>query len=156
MVRSVLEYAAPIWDPYLRKDCDQLERVQRRAARFTCGDYRSRASVSDMLTKLGWRNLEDRRRDLRLALLYKVVHSHVAVTAESLDLIKADSRTRANHPHKLKLPRARTRNLSNFITYKSISDWNSLPAHVVAAATTDTFKARLAGLSSGASSLTSP
>ena len=28
MVRSALEYASPIWDPYLHRDCDQLERVQ--------------------------------------------------------------------------------------------------------------------------------
>ena len=35
MVRPVLEYASPIWDRYLRKYCDKLKRVQRRAARFT-------------------------------------------------------------------------------------------------------------------------
>ena len=156
MVRSVLEYASPIWDPHLRKDCDQLERVQRRAARFTCGDYRSRASVTQMLAKLGWRDLEDRRRDLRLALLFKVIKGHVAVTAETLDLTKADSRTRANHPHKLRIPRARTNTLLNFITHRSISDWNALPAHVVAATTTDSFKAHLAGLASGAPTAAAP
>ena len=103
-----------------------------------------------MLAKLGWRDLEDRRRDLRLALLFKVIKGHVAVTAETLDLTKADSRTRANHPHKLRIPRARTKSLQNFITHRSISDWNALPAHVVAATTTDSFKAHLAGLASGA------
>ena len=156
MVHSVLEYASPIWDPHLRKDCDQLERVQRRAARFTCGDYRSRASVTQMLAKLGWRDLEDRRRDLRLALLFKVIKGHVAVMAETLDLTKADSRTRANHPHKLRIPRARTKALKNFITHRSISDWNALPAHVVVATTTDSFKAHLAGLAFGAFTTAAP
>ena len=93
MVHSALEYASPIWDPYLRRDCDQLERMQRQAARFTCGDYRSRASVTQMLAKLGWRGLEDRRRDLRLTLLFKVIKGHVAVMVETLDLTKADSHT---------------------------------------------------------------
>ena len=150
MVCSVLEYASPIWDPYLRRDCDQLEWVQRRAARFTYGDYCNRASVTQMLTKLGWRGLEYWRRDPRLALLFKVIKGHVAVTAQTLDLTKADSRTWANHPHKLRTPRARTKSLQSFITHRSISDWNALRAHVVTATTTDSFKARLAGLASGA------
>jgi len=34
LVRPHLEYAAAAWDPYLVVDCEQLEKVQRRAARF--------------------------------------------------------------------------------------------------------------------------
>ena len=44
LVRSVLEYGSVVWDPYLKKDIDALERVQRRAARFIAGDYRSRST----------------------------------------------------------------------------------------------------------------
>ena len=87
-VRSVLEYCASIWDPYLRKDVDQVERVQRKAARFVCRDYGWDSSVTDMLAKLGWRSLESRRRNIRLALLYKILNNHVAVTAEALDISK--------------------------------------------------------------------
>ena len=39
LVRSTLEYSAVVWDPHLQKDIDQLERVQRRSARFITGDY---------------------------------------------------------------------------------------------------------------------
>ena len=55
LVRSVLEYACPIWDPHLRKDVDLLGRVQRRAARFVNSDYRSTSSVTSMLQSLGWK-----------------------------------------------------------------------------------------------------
>jgi len=41
LVRSHLEYAAAAWDPYFVGDCKQLEKVQRRAARFVKRDYRS-------------------------------------------------------------------------------------------------------------------
>jgi len=41
LVRPHLEYAAAAWDPYLLGDCKQLEKVQRRAARFVKRDYRS-------------------------------------------------------------------------------------------------------------------
>jgi len=34
LVRPNLEYAAAAWDPYTAKDTQQLERVQRGAARF--------------------------------------------------------------------------------------------------------------------------
>ena len=112
-----------------------------------------------MLAKLDWRNLEDRRRDLRLALLFKVIKGHMAVTAETLDPSKdstKDSRTRANHSHKLTLPRARTKSLQNFIANRSISDSNALHAHVIAATKTDFFKAHLSGLASGAPTTAAP
>ncbi len=37
MCRSILEYAASIWYPYLVPDCDQIEKIQCRRARFVNG-----------------------------------------------------------------------------------------------------------------------
>ena len=37
LVRPVLEYAAPAWNPYLAKDVLALERVQRRTSRVSLG-----------------------------------------------------------------------------------------------------------------------
>ena len=81
LVRSTSEYAAPVWDPdpHLARDCDLLVKIQRQSARFVKGDHRTTSSVTQMLHDLGWRDLSVRRRDLRLALLYKVVTGHVAV-----------------------------------------------------------------------------
>ena len=31
LVRSTLEYAAPVWDHHLARDCDLLEKIQRRS-----------------------------------------------------------------------------------------------------------------------------
>ena len=44
-----------------------------------------------MLHDLGWWDLSDRRRDLRLALLYKVVTGHVAVGPDQIGLVAADN-----------------------------------------------------------------
>ena len=60
LVRSILEYAASIWDPHLAKDCNLLEKLQWRSARFVKGDYRTTSSVSKMLHDLGWYDLKDR------------------------------------------------------------------------------------------------
>ena len=49
LVRPILEYASSAWDPYSRQNIDKLEAVQRCAARFVTGDYRTTSSVSDMI-----------------------------------------------------------------------------------------------------------
>ena len=54
LVHSTMEYGGIIWDPYTETNINRLERIQRQAARFITGDYRSReeGSVSNMLVKL--------------------------------------------------------------------------------------------------------
>ena len=44
-----------------------------------------------MLHDLGWCDLKDRRRDLRLALLYKIVTGHVAINRDQIGLVAADN-----------------------------------------------------------------
>ena len=71
LVRSKLEYCASISDPHFAKDSDKLERVNWRAARFVLMTITGEAS---MLQDLRWQDLASRRRDIRLALFYKIVH----------------------------------------------------------------------------------
>ena len=75
LVLPGMEYACAIWDPHLQKDKTDLEKLQRRAARWVSGDWdpRSHRSVTAMLRKLNWPTLEARRERARLALMYKVV-----------------------------------------------------------------------------------
>ena len=61
LVRSKLEYAAPIWHPYHESQIGQVEKVQRTAARWTCRRWRNTSSVGDMLDDLEWPSLETRR-----------------------------------------------------------------------------------------------
>ena len=75
LVRSTLEYGSSIWDPYLYKDINALEKIQRRAARFIKKDYRSRDEdcVTNMLQELDLPNLQQRREINRLIYLFKIV-----------------------------------------------------------------------------------
>ena len=41
IVRANLLYCSPLWRPYLLKDIDSLERVQRRVTKFILSDYTS-------------------------------------------------------------------------------------------------------------------
>jgi len=76
MVRSILNYASIVWSPYTQKNIQALESVQRRSARFVFNNYSPYYSVSDMLTKLGWSSLAERRNEHRLIMLYKVIHHY--------------------------------------------------------------------------------
>ena len=143
LVRSKLEYSASIWDPYLKKDITLLEQVQRRAARFVSNDYRYRSSVTSMLQELGWQDLASRRRDIRLALFYKVIHHLVAVPIDDKFLIKADIRTRANNGYKYRIPKTNCEEFRSFFYSRTIPDWNRLPQSTVEAPSIDAFKQRL-------------
>jgi len=141
-----LEYAASVWDPHLAKDINKLENIQRRSARFVKGDYRTTSSVTQMLQELGWQDLQSRHRDLRLALLYKVVMGPVGIQPEHVGLVAADDRTRVKHQFKFCAVGSSTQAFRHSSAVRTVGDWNSLPSHVVEQSTAASFKAELSRL----------
>lgn len=142
LIRSRLEYCAAIWDPHLEKDVLALEKIQRKAARFVAQDFSRYSSVTAHLQDLKWTPLKDRRRDIRLTFLYKIITGKVAIQAEGT-LVPADSRTRRQNSHKYRHLRADTRQFQNSFFAKSIPEWNSLSEACVSADTVTAFKTRL-------------
>ena len=143
LVRSVLEYGCVVWDPHLVKDISEVEMVQRRGARFVKGKYRwDDGSVTEMINALGWTSLANRRRDLRLTLMYKVVNSLVAVPADDL-LTPADTRTRAHNNKKFKHISANTANYKNSYFPRTVRDWEELDVNLTTSPTLTSFKERL-------------
>ena len=110
---------------------------------MVCSDYILTSRVTSMLNELGWESLEERRRELRLALMYKVVFGFVAVSAEDIDtevLIKSDSRTRAAHEFKFKqLNCQSTAYLQSFFP-RTIQDWNGLSEDHIGSPSVEAFK----------------
>ena len=79
-MRPILEYCSPVWDPYsIMKYTSNIEKVQRRAARFVFNRYHNMSSPTDMIRQLEWESLEQRRRKARLTMFYKIQHGLVAV-----------------------------------------------------------------------------
>ena len=54
-----------IWDPHTRTQINQIEKVQRRAARYVTNRYHNTSSVTDMLQNLNWPSLEITRTRVR-------------------------------------------------------------------------------------------
>ena len=69
LMRSVLEYAIPVWSPYLAKDVQTLESIQRRASRIAL--TQKRGEIPCRL--LNWDKLEKRRKYFSLIECYDTV-----------------------------------------------------------------------------------
>ena len=141
MVRSTMEYCGAIWDPFLQKDVNALERVQRRGARFVRNKYLQTESVTKLLEELGWEDLAKRRLNSRLTIIYKIMNGHVAVPAEDLYITRSHQRTRATNNAKLQTIRATTREYQHATIPRTIPHWNRLPQAAIDANNTTEFKA---------------
>ena len=85
-----------------------------------------------MLKELKWKPLKDRRREIRLALLFKIVKGKVAVEAQDI-LVEADSRTRSSHHLKFRHITTKTKLYKHSFFPNTIPEWNKLPAAYIEA-----------------------
>ena len=72
LVQPKLEYAAPIWSLQSKLQINQIEKVQRTAARWTCRRWRNTSSVGKMLDEPNWPFLEAPRDQSPLLLFHKI------------------------------------------------------------------------------------
>jgi len=62
-----------------------INRVRAKEVyRFTLNGYSPYNSVTNMLTHLDWSSLENRRNELRLQMLYKIIHQLVDIDIDDL------------------------------------------------------------------------
>ena len=140
LVRPQVEYALiVVWSLYTKDNINKIEKVQRRAARWVTNDYSSYSSVTDMLSNLGWRSLEKRRTDTRLAMFYKIVYGLVAIPLQSY-FEHPEVYTR--HMHSLSYRQIHTSVCYHKYSFFPISIvlWNKLPADLVLVSDLDSFK----------------
>ena len=82
LVRPRLEYCVQAWSPFLRKDIELLEKVQKRATRMIDGfadkDY------NDRLKELSLTTLETRRKRGDLIEAFKIIKGFEDVNCELL------------------------------------------------------------------------
>ena len=73
LVRPILDYACPVWSPYLVKDKLAIEKVQRRASRIALGQKLREMSYEERCILLNWNTLQHRREYLPVVECYKTV-----------------------------------------------------------------------------------
>ena len=148
LVRPIVEYSAAVWDPYVTKTIQQVEMVQRRAARWVLGRYDRPHSVTDMLSSLKWRSLELRRSDARLCMLYK--QSNGLATYEC-DKLQKEHKSRmdtrlSSLSHRFGQPRCACDYYNNSFYPRTIAQWNNLPPEIIASTSPCSFRKSLCNL----------
>ena len=144
LVRLILEYASTSWDPYTKSNIQQLEAVQRHAARFVMSpDYRTTSSPSQMVADLGWKPLYQGRANFKLVMLYCITYGLIDIQGPPLYLHPSALSTRG-HTLPYMIPYCRTDVYRNSFFPSANKLWNQLPLTIVAAPTLDDFKMGLA------------
>lgn len=165
LVRSSLEYASIIWDPYQQGDIDRLERVQRRAARFISGNYTSceEGFMTRLLEELELPALKTRRKTDKLCTMYKIVNSQFPALQHDQFLTLLPTRRRVkptqyrdhiddniirnqvnNNSKAFKYIHCKTPQYKHSFFPSTIIDWNGLTDMQVCAQNVDIFRRRLA------------
>jgi len=110
------------------RNINKVESVQRNAARFTCRDYRRTSSVTDILQKLQWDSLQQRRARSRVLMLYRIRNGLVAIPAAAY-LEPVPICTRRFETRYVQI-RCNTGTYSQTFFPSAIRLWNNLPIDI--------------------------
>ena len=126
LVHPVLDYGSSVWDPPGVVLQEELESVQKRAARFVTGNYNyETGSMTSILGQLKWESLKKRRKDNRLILLYKGLKGKASVPID--DLILKTRHCRNQHSMAFQTPITNTDVCKGSFFPRTIRDWNASP-----------------------------
>ena len=141
-VRPHLEYGQAIWSPFRMKYIRAIENVQIRATKLVDGlgntDYENR------LKRLNLPTLAFRRKRGDMIEIYKHFKTYDKSTLSSSFMPR--QRISRKHQFQLHIPPTNDGKLgiqTNFFYNRVVKTWNDLPAIVVSADNTNTFKNRL-------------
>jgi hypothetical protein len=142
-IRPHLEYAAPAWSPYLKKDILALENVQRRATKLV--KELKNLKYEERLAKLNLTTLEERRNRGDLIQKFKdyteinIINWHIAPILNTNGRIRRNSN---QHSFLRPLP-ATCAQREKFFNYRVTMPWNALPIDVIESKDVNQFKNRL-------------
>jgi ribonuclease P/MRP protein subunit RPP40 len=137
LVRPILEYGAPVWNPHLKKE-KKTESVQRRATRqIPC---MKNLSYQDRLKKLQLPTLEFRRWRGDLIETYKTFNHY---STNPLAFFQMSDTVTRGHTYKIAKKYSRTDIRKYTFSNRIIESWNALPENVINANSVNSFKNRL-------------
>ena len=139
-VRPHLEYCVQAWSPYLKKDIECLEKVQRRATKMIYGF--SKLTYEERLKRLKLFTLEQRRMRGDLIEAYKIITGKEKIDSKRLFQLADTTYLRGNGLKMFKKP-VRLELRKNYFSMRVIDSWNKLPDSVVMAESVEGFKNRL-------------
>ena len=144
-VRSKLEYNTVVWSPYLLKDINKIEKIQKRFTKLACCRCLIRFSnYKDRLTKLNLKSLQHRRLIFDLILLYKIINNLSDLNFH--DYFKFKNSNYILRSHNLQIEAIysfKTKQLGSSYFNRVVNPWNSLPVDIVNSLNLTVFKSRI-------------
>jgi hypothetical protein len=128
LVQPHLEYAVQSWSPWLKKDTDLLESVQRRATKMVTGF--SDLCYQERLRRMKLTTLEERRARGDRIEAFKIVKGMEDLVPEYFFDLRADPRTRG-HSLKMRKPQARLDTRKFFFTHRVVDGFNAISPRAV-------------------------
>ena len=141
LIRPLLEYCSSVWNPILKSDQMEIEKVQRRATKLV--PCISQLSYSNRLSYLKLDSLAFRRRRTDMIQVFRIIRQIDNIDISNFFELNTDLRTRG-HSYKLKKPRALHNLRNNSFALRIINDWNGLRESTVNCTTVNSFKSQLA------------
>ena len=92
LVRPILDYCIPVWRPYLRKDINKLERIQKRYTKMI-KDCRGK-NYEERLRLIGLTSLEERHYRADMIQVFKILIDN----KDKKDVYPSDFLTLAERP----------------------------------------------------------
>ena len=141
LVRPILDYGAPVWSPFLRKDIERVENIQRRATKLINSirnlDYPTRLKRTNLST------LEVRRVRGDMIQLFKAAKGFERINWLN-DPFQKTNTSKRRHPLQISREIVKNSNIRhNFLPNRASSTWNSLPLNCTHSSTLNQFKNRL-------------
>ena len=137
LVRPILEYGNAVWSPYMRKDINAIEDVQRlftkRIMDMNDLDY------TDRLSRLRLPSLEFRRLRGDMIEVFKITNHFYDIKTTHSFFELCENSTR-NNGKKLTKPHVNYKPFQEFFTNRIINVWNGLPGNIVNSDSVNSFK----------------
>ena len=135
-VRPHVEYCQQICYPYLKQDCEALEKVQKRATKLL--HYIKDRSYEERLAELKLYSLDQRRMRGDMIFTFKLLKGFVDVDVSNIFTLHTGS-TRG-HNLKLKSKTCKSEIRRQFFTNRIVTPWNNLPSNIIESTTLEQFK----------------
>ena len=140
-VRPIAEYASITWDPNTQRNIRKIEQIQRSSERYVTNNYDRRSSVTALLSKLEWSSLQERRRQSRLIMLFRIRFDLVDINWRH-HLTESTSSTRG-HSCRFWNPHYNSQVFTSSFFPRTSREWNNLKKDPTDFQTLDAFKIAL-------------
>ena len=147
IVEPYFDYCSIVWDDISDHLTDKLQILQNRAARVITGaDYRMH--ISELLSKLGWSSLKEKRNKQKALMMFKIMNGMTPPYLEDIftrNIGRSVYNLRISR-RDLALPAVKTDYYRNSFAYTGAKVWNALPEEMKYEKSMRAFKNKLESL----------